>query len=325
MTHPDKEKQDFSENINFYPFGEHFRSWREKRGYSLKEAADNIVSVQHLSQFELGKKNINLTLLSRLLMSIGVDWDEFIQDFSGLRVRKYQENLNQFFSNPKAQTIPVFIKEIAPHYEDYPEALTMIEDILTITREILAIGDQSKPEPNHFLINQVLNTKAINPLEFDYILAHLNQGTLKSQQIISLANMIMIELEKALNPHALNFNAASNYLTINNRLINYLSQIGEAKRAEQMISKTRELMRPLGAGNRFVIQSLGLDMQDAYNLLRLGREDEANQLAKKITTYMEANIAYGHDPELHRWFIEAKKVFMGTFKETRQKINGNKS
>lgn len=306
---------------DLHQFGEHFKEARLRRGLSLKEAAGDILSVPMLSQFEAGKKSISLTNFSRLLMSIGVDWSEFMKDYPGVRVSKYQEKLNQFFSDPKSTNITTYIEEFSPYYADYPEALVLLEDILTITREILAIGEQNKPTPNYALIDRLLESDTTNPLEFDYILAHLNQGNLKMEQILQLADNLISGLKIALNPTSFDFNVTSSSLTVLNRLIHYLSMAGYPLKAADLISQTKELMRPLGAGNRFVIQSLGLDFLQAYNLLRLKKEKEATQLAEKITTYLEANITYGHDPELHRWFIEAKGTFMNTFKNIRKEIS----
>ena len=54
---------------------EEYRSLREARGLTLKEAASDIVSPQFLSQFE---KGISLENFAKLLIFIGVEWNDFV-------------------------------------------------------------------------------------------------------------------------------------------------------------------------------------------------------------------------------------------------------
>ena len=63
---------------NLYPFGATFKYLREARGLSLKEAASDIVSPQFLSQFEKGDKGISLENFAKLLIVIGVEWNDFV-------------------------------------------------------------------------------------------------------------------------------------------------------------------------------------------------------------------------------------------------------
>ena len=63
---------------NLYPFGATFKYLREARGLSLKEAASDIVSPQFLSQFVKGDKGISLENFAKLLIVIGVEWNDFV-------------------------------------------------------------------------------------------------------------------------------------------------------------------------------------------------------------------------------------------------------
>ena len=67
---------------NLYPFGATFKYLREARGLSLKEAASDIVSPQFLSQFEKGDKGISLENFAKLLIVIGVEWNDFVLAFA---------------------------------------------------------------------------------------------------------------------------------------------------------------------------------------------------------------------------------------------------
>ena len=59
-------------------YGKAFRQLRLDRGYSLKEAAGNIISPQMLGVFEHGKSSISLNNFGRLLIRIGATWNDFL-------------------------------------------------------------------------------------------------------------------------------------------------------------------------------------------------------------------------------------------------------
>ena len=71
------------------PFGPTFRKIREARGLSLKEVAADIVSPQFLSQFERSQKGVTIETFSRLLLSMGVDWDTFLSHYPGLTIQNF--------------------------------------------------------------------------------------------------------------------------------------------------------------------------------------------------------------------------------------------
>ena len=71
------------------PFGPTFRKIREARGLSLKEVAADIVSPQFLSQFERSQKGVTIETFSRLLLSMGVDWDTFLSRYPGLTIQNF--------------------------------------------------------------------------------------------------------------------------------------------------------------------------------------------------------------------------------------------
>ncbi len=74
---------------DLHPFGRTFKELREKRGLSLKEAAGSIVSPQFLSQFEKEEKGISVENYSRLLISIGVTWEDFAFRYQGDSIDYY--------------------------------------------------------------------------------------------------------------------------------------------------------------------------------------------------------------------------------------------
>ena len=77
------------------PFGPTFRKIREARGLSLKEVAADIVSPQFLSQFERSQKGVTIETFSRLLLSMGVDWDTFLSHYPGLTIQNFSSRGKQ--------------------------------------------------------------------------------------------------------------------------------------------------------------------------------------------------------------------------------------
>lgn len=157
---------------SLHPFGQHFRTWRKRRGLSLKEAAGDIVSPQFLSQFERGQKNISLTIFSRLLISIGVDWTDFILDYSGDRVDYAFSLLGE---NPDPSLVPSLKEELADYYQDNP----LLKDIFL--QAILALNTIHDPLENHAspklqqLIKQVCRQPHPNTMEGDLFVMYRRQ------------------------------------------------------------------------------------------------------------------------------------------------------
>ena len=80
------------------PFGPTFRKIREARGLSLKEVAADIVSPQFLSQFERSQKGVTIETFSRLLLSMGVDWDTFLSHYPGLTIQNFSPILMKYIN-----------------------------------------------------------------------------------------------------------------------------------------------------------------------------------------------------------------------------------
>lgn len=76
-------------------FGEVFSSLRIKKGVTLKETAEGIVSVQFLRRFEKGESDIKLTNFYELLNRINVSFEEFMFEYEGDTVDKTIEMLER--------------------------------------------------------------------------------------------------------------------------------------------------------------------------------------------------------------------------------------
>ena len=77
----------------FEEYGKTLRMVRQQKGITLKELADNICSVSFLSKFERGDSDITLSLMSKLLEKLMMNFDEFLYIHND-----YQpDQLEQFF------------------------------------------------------------------------------------------------------------------------------------------------------------------------------------------------------------------------------------
>ena len=129
------------------PFGPTFRKIREARGLSLKEVAADIVSPQFLSQFERSQKGVTIETFSRLLLSMGVDWDTFLSHYPGLTIQNFspilmkhinQENMDflSIIERLKHEKSPVaeenkelwqlYLRSLEIHLEDAPVSIQRI-------------------------------------------------------------------------------------------------------------------------------------------------------------------------------------------------------
>lgn len=81
-------------------FGEIFSVLRQKKGYTIKETAENIVSVQFLRRFEKGESDIKLTNFYELLNRINVSFEEFMfenqKDSVDFMVETLEQKLDHF-------------------------------------------------------------------------------------------------------------------------------------------------------------------------------------------------------------------------------------
>lgn len=77
----------------FVEYGKTLRMIRQQKGITLKQLADNICSVSFLSKFERGDSDITLSLMTKLLDKLMINFDEFLYIHND-----YQpDQLEQFF------------------------------------------------------------------------------------------------------------------------------------------------------------------------------------------------------------------------------------
>ena len=77
----------------FEEYGKTLRMIRQQKGITLKQLADNICSVSFLSKFERGDSDITLSLMTKLLEKLMMNFDEFLYIHNDFQ----PDQLEQFF------------------------------------------------------------------------------------------------------------------------------------------------------------------------------------------------------------------------------------
>ena len=92
----------------FVEYGKTLRMIRQQKGITLKELANNICSVSFLSKFERGDSDITLSLMTKLLEKLMMNFDEFLFIHND-----YQpDQLEQFFKTAGAAFLSRDVKKL---------------------------------------------------------------------------------------------------------------------------------------------------------------------------------------------------------------------
>lgn len=303
-----------------HPFGPHFKTWRERRRLSLKEAAGDIITPQALSQFENGNKFVSLANLSRLLLAIGVDWLDFLYDYQGARMASYTYLVSDYILNNTP--VPADkLQDIKAIYQDNPQNLEILDIILDHYRSdsLIIISEKKSHLNQEQLVNQVLKKTAHNPLETEFVLRILHKDQLTEEQLFLLLDIALKDLQKTIQTD----NGASySYLASSVRLLTALarnlSRREHYQKVEKLIETTlKELEKSKHAGlvQTYPLLILELDMQKTFNLIRQGKRKEAQPLIDKINAYLDAVVAYDFTSSLTHRCIQYKYAFTSSIKD----------
>lgn len=275
-----------------HPFGQHFRYWREKRGYSLKEAAGDIVSPQFLSQFEQGKKGMSVEHLSRLLMSIGVDWSDFLMGYKGERV-DYAYHL--IGNHPVPGQGAKLREALAPYYHDNPQ---LKEFFLAGQRGFHTVQELDKmtlPDGVDRYLEAILSQTAPNAIETDLYIMYRYHFPLS--YVLDMKNRWITQLDQVLE--ARDVTGVHNTLLSLATTVYYLSERAYYVEAQKLIDELRVLLKK--SANRFYadffIAIILLDSQQVYLWLRQNRS-EALERAREIIALYDQMFAFTGDAYL---------------------------
>ncbi|MGT2756606.1 helix-turn-helix domain-containing protein [Streptococcus ovuberis] len=246
-------------------FGPHFRSWRERRGYSLKEAAGNILSPQALSQFELGKTTVSIVTFNRLLISIGVEWIDFMGDYPGEQTASAQKmfwNLRSTQSNN--YTWGSMKKQLQEELEDYYEDNPFIKEIFF---EWLLLSHSNSPgvlesrNLKPFISHMLKHNLCLNTYEGQLLLLIFPKLPLKEQ--LAYTETVLANLKKACqsNDYRLAFRAITDVVY----MVKYLSALELYLHSQDLINKARATVTPSPvASNLLLLRMVELDMEEIF-------------------------------------------------------------
>lgn len=259
-----------------------FKMLREKRGYTLKEAAGTIVTPQFLSQFERDKKSMSVENFSQLLVSIGVDWDEFAQQYDGERVMTIYRIVNDYLQDKNHKghmsSIAVGIKDhLKEHYSANPDLKELVIRLFTLYDSSVYHQPLEVTDKDRYFIEQLGSREIFNLPEYDFIALLIDEFPLSL--VLTLRDTFL-----ASHQLALNLNSRTNSHGTLIYIISYLSRHGYPIEAQKTIDAMRENI--FNMDHRMIYEKIELDIEEIYNLLRQNKV-EALAMARDMIALLE--------------------------------------
>lgn len=223
---------------------------------------------------------------SRLLISIGLDWQDFISEYKGDRIACLDDILMEYtkeenndivsvINRLKKESIPfvrdnkeIWIQYVNSIEKMYNKSLSVQNSIDDIDPKIL---ENIKSIPYHYL----------NEIEQNYVLGLID--FLPYKNISKIANECTDMLFKSMDASTL----CSNIITLI-QIMNYLSNKSYYIECQKLIDKVNEARKynPLITTN----MSLQIEAQEVYNLLQQNKK-EGIYKARKVKKAFEALVA----------------------------------
>lgn len=261
---------------SLHPFGPTFKKLREMRSMSIKEAAEGIVTPQFLRQFEKDEKNISINNFSRLLISIGVDWEDFLTYYSGDRINKLNSLVLQNITNgmPTIKDVKMIKEQAELYLNDNPLQKEMFITSLE-SRVLMRTGDNIKESLKKVLFQNdfYLNTEIFNDNETNFFAYYIEE--LPYQYFENFKNFLLSLFKNSTNVDDL-FDAI-NLLAY---CIRFLSKNGYYTRAQKIIDELNAARH--SKGPTLVEAFIYIDIQDVFNRLRQNDNTGVTKAAKVI-------------------------------------------
>lgn len=268
---------------DLYPFGQTFKQLRESRGLSLKEAASDIVSPQFLSRFEKGEKGISLENFSRLLIVLGLEWEQFAtayannggdcMEFPAIEFGKHVKN---------EEDIITYTSEYEQLFDTYLKDNPLQADMLLKAIKLSHYTTLSKTDETVTKIQPIIHH-----------LMSVETFTNAELEIYSvIVNHCPLELVEHMSKHLLLLYAQSANTDTHIRLLNALtltakhySKIGYYARADAIIKRVKSLQ----TFERGYLSTplMFLEVHHVLNQFRWNKP-EAIPLARNLLQYLES-------------------------------------
>ncbi|HEM6272917.1 TPA: helix-turn-helix transcriptional regulator [Streptococcus suis] len=260
--------------------GPHFREMRIKRGLSIKEAARDIVSPQFLSQFEKGQKGISVENFSRLLISIGLDWQDWAETYRGDRVDAYSYfsfELTEQNDNNYAKALPKVREAMKYHNLDNPELKELAFNMIALISQ----AGNSHFEKKDKLIQQVKlileRASFYNTLETDLFNIFVEEFPYKLVKSLETSF-----LDNYLNDYNMNSLHIFHYSLVS--IVKYYRNREYYLEAQRLIDSIRTEHTEIQ--HRFVYEIIELEIQEILLWLQQNKV-EAIPKARKIIDFYD--------------------------------------
>lgn len=266
-------------------YGATFKYLREMKGYSLKEAAGDIVSPQFLGKFERDESGISVENFGRLLVRIGSTWEDFEDCFSGQSLKKILFASREIHSSISHFDFQEAIKcaknnriscSDNPFVEDLLETLTLLNlktykkviDLKPYVKKIEQIKYYLEKNETWGVLEDYIYSQSINIFETDFV-------------YICAKNYI-----KFIKTNSISENCSRRQIfNILVSSVTHLSEAGQFQQADDIIQEIEAILSsPIYC--TFLQEKLHLSIVTSTNLLRQGRV-EGLEIAKHIIQVIE--------------------------------------
>lgn len=269
--------------INIHPFGQTFKQLRELRGLSLKETASGVVSPQFLAHFERGEKGISLENFSRLLIVLGLEWNDFATiyannggdclEFPAIELAKHIKN---------EEDIIKYLPEYEKLFDNYLTDNKLQADILLKTIKLNYYPTKDKSDETvakiQNIINHLMSSETFNSAELEIYYRIVNHCPM--ELVNHMAKQLLFMYKQSAN--------TDTYIRILNGLTftaKHFSEQGYYNKADEIINKVKELQ----TFERGYLSTplMFLEVEHVYNQFRWNKP-EAIHLARNLLNYLES-------------------------------------
>lgn len=269
--------------LNIHPFGITFKQLREARGLSLKEASGNVVSPQFLGRFEKGEKGISLENFSRLLIILGLEWNDFATVYANNGGDCLELPAIEFAKNVKNEEdilkyMASYEKLFDTYLIDNPiQADMLLKSIKLGYYPTIPKTKETVAKIQH-IIHHLKKQEIFNSAELEIYARIINHCPLELVEHMKKQLLLMYKGSASTDTYIRILNA----LTFTAK---HLSEQGYYKKADELIQKVKSLQ----SFERGYLSTplMFLEVEHVYNQFRWNKP-EAVSLAKNLLNYLES-------------------------------------
>lgn len=265
--------------------GEIFRSIRESRGFSLKEAAGNTVTPQFLRKFENGMSKMTIQNFEAILENIGVDWEAYqfrksIADSAEGEFFKWQTAVADLIHKKeygRAMSLinqPLKDPEINDYFVLTYKAVVKIGIANTLGEHMLTQKDWQEIEYVKQRLMEIDQWDKIELNVFAQLMTQFDYDVVRER-----CYKVLHELQANQGLH--HFSLGWHYVTLLAHAINYFSIKGSFEEAEKLAQELLTVLENNPQTGINIWSFLEVSIARVYNFLRHDKV-EGLELAQKV-------------------------------------------